>query len=149
MKIRTTAAALAVFFALAGLAAAPLLADSPATAASPAATAAPTAAPSASPEINARAKEWLGRIQSGKIDRTQLTKTMSDQLTDAMVTSVANQVGPLGPATKLELVQVLHQGGNTAYVYNATFAGDSSWLFAFVLDDASSKISGLRIKPAQ
>ncbi|MBV9276726.1 MAG: beta-lactamase family protein, partial [Candidatus Eremiobacteraeota bacterium] len=45
----------------------------------------PTPAPNEDLSVTARAKEWIGRIQTGRIDRTQLSATMSKALTPELV----------------------------------------------------------------
>lgn len=122
------------------LPAAAVLAASPTPAVSPAATASATPA--------TRAKEWLHRLQTGSIDRAQLTDAMSALLTDATVASVAAQVGPLGDPLSMKLTESKTASGNTAYIYKVEFANDSTLYFVFVLD-ADGKISGLRFSHAE
>lgn len=103
--------------------------------------------PQADPAISARAKEWLHRVQTGTIDRTQLNAQMNAQLTDAVGKQASTQFGPLGDPTGFTLVDVRTVAGNTAYMYKATFASSVLyWLFAL---DQSAKISGLRFLPAR
>jgi hypothetical protein len=62
---------------------------------------APSSAPSAAATdadaaVAARAKDWLHQIQTGKIDRSQLTDKMNAALTDSMLAQVSAQLAPLG-----------------------------------------------------
>jgi hypothetical protein len=103
-------------------------------------------APVADPAITARALEWLRRLQTGSIDRSQLNAAVNGQLTETLTKSVAAQVGPLGTPTAFALFDRRSVAGTTAYMYRATFAS-SSLFFVFALDQAG-KISGLRFLPA-
>lgn len=118
-----------------------------ALAASPAPAVSPAAIASATPAV--RAKEWLHRLQTGTIDRTQLTDKMSTLLTDATAATLAGQIGPLGEPLSMTPYQTKVVAGDTAYVYKVEFANDTTLYFIFVLDTASGKISGLRFSNAE
>jgi len=85
----------------------------------PSASAAPTAAPDAA--VLARAQAWLGMMQSGKIDRAQLTPEMNAAMTDASVTSLAGEIAPFGAPTSFTQSRIVHGPTYTAYVYAVTF----------------------------
>ncbi len=118
----------------------------PNASASPAGLTGGSPAPVADPAVTARALEWLHRLQTGSIDRSQLNGAVNSLLTDTLAKSVAAQVGPLGMPTAFALFDRRSVAGTTAYMYRATFAS-SSLYFVFGLDQAG-KISGLRFLPA-
>lgn|GEM_PF-1843584 len=123
----------------------------PAPAASAAASSAPTAVPApaatADPAITARAQEWLHRIQTANLDRSQLTPEADAAFTDSLIKQVAAQVGPLGDPVSFTFVNSKVVSPNTAYVYKVSFK-DTAFYYIFALA-ASGKISGLRLVPAQ
>ncbi len=125
------------------LPAAAALAGSPAPAVSPAATASASATPAA------RAKEWLHRLQTGAIDRTQLTDKMSAVLTDAEVKTLSDKVGPLGDPTDMKLVKTKPYADGTVYIFVVTFPNDTTLTYVFAIETASGKISGLSLSQAQ
>ena len=118
------------------------LAATPTPAPAPTASLAPTNAP-----VLARAKKWLLAIQSGSIDRTQLSDAMNAALTDASVKTLAGEVGPFGPPNSFVQTRIVHSGANTGYVYNIIFQNGTRALMVFALDDATSKVTGLRLTP--
>ncbi len=123
----------------------PSAAPSAAPSASPA-TAPPAPVPTEEPGITARAKDWFSRIQSGNLDRTQLTAQANAAFTDAVVKNVAGQIAPLGTPTAFTFVDKRAIGDNTAYTYKLSF-GSTALYYIFVLDIAG-RVSGLRLVPA-
>jgi hypothetical protein len=123
----------------------------------PAATASAAPAPAASgdaaaidPAIVTRAKDWLHRIQTAKLDRSQLTDQMNATLTDTVASGAAAQFGALGDPTAFTFVdkksiQTGSAASATIYRFRVTFPSTTLyWLF--VVDDAG-KIGGLRFAP--
>ena len=110
--------------------------------ATPAATATPDAA-----AIAATAKAWFISLAHGKIlDKSQLTDAMITGLTPDVLTQLS-AAQAYGDPTNLELKKSGVQDANTYYVYYVTCPnGHATMLIAF---DASGKISGLRMMPAQ
>jgi hypothetical protein len=108
-----------------------------------------TAAASAVVAPAARAKEWLNRLQTGKIDRSQLTAAVSKGLTDALVAQLADKLGPLAAPLSMVEIEKHVVAQDTAYVYKVEFANDTTLYFIFALDTASGKISGLRFTNAE
>lgn len=96
----------------------------------------------------ARAKDFFHRIETGDIDRSQLTAQVNTQLTNAMIKQIASQVAPLGEPTSFRQIQHGRQGGSEYYVYLVTFPDGDKWNYLFVFETESGKISGLRISPA-
>lgn len=123
-----------------------------------AAQASPTPAPSpvASPanadtgtEVAARAKEWLHRLQTGDIDRTQLDAAMNSALTPDVVKQAAAKFGPLGDPQSFAFVGSQPVGGDgaVAYVYRVVFT--SVTLDEVFVVNKDGKIGGIHFPPAQ
>jgi len=95
----------------------------------------------------ARAKEWLHRLQTGDVDRTQLDETMNTKFTPEIAKEAAAQYGPLGDPTNFAyLGKQSVPGGMTAYVYRVTFkAGSFNEIFVLNKD---GKVSGIRLPAA-
>jgi hypothetical protein len=108
---------------------------------------APAPAPSADPAITARAKEWLHRIQTGDIDRTQLDSKMDSLLTPTMTKQISSTFGPWGDPVAFTYVgKQTILGDNTAYVFHVVFKANACNEI-FVLDK-DGKISGLQLPAA-
>jgi hypothetical protein len=116
---------------------------------SPSPVVSPTAAAAATvdPAITGRAKDWFHRMQTGSIDRAQLTADMNAALTDAVAKQTAAQLSVLGDPSEFAFVdRTVPVPKNTSYTYRLKFAvGALTYIFS--LDDAG-KISGLRLAPA-
>lgn len=109
--------------------------------------ASPAASPAATPA--ARAKEWLGRIQTGNIDRSQLTPALSKSFTAALVGQLSEKIGPLGSPLSMVEVEKHVDAKDRAYVYKVEFANDTTLYFVIAFDVASNRISGLRFTNAE
>ncbi len=105
----------------------------------------PTPAPNEDLSVTARAKEWIRRIQSGAIDRTQLSATMSRALTPQLVSGAKAQFGRLGPVQMLTYLGKTAQGSSIVYVYRVDFANDSLNLILSI--NSAGKIDGLLFRP--
>jgi hypothetical protein len=123
------------------------LAGAQAVHAQPTASSAPQAVPNADAARDARAKVWLRRVQSGEIDRSQLTPGLSALLDDATVKAHAADFGPLGEPLDFAYSATREQpGGTTIYVYRVRFkSGAMTWWFGL---DARGKISALLLNRA-
>ncbi len=97
------------------------------------------------PAVTARAADWLHRVQTANIDRSQLDARMNALLTDELTKQVAAQYGPLGEPQQFKFVEKKSVAGSIAYVYHAKFtSGSLYWIFS--IDDAG-KVNGLRFLP--
>ncbi|MBV8726957.1 MAG: beta-lactamase family protein [Candidatus Eremiobacteraeota bacterium] len=105
----------------------------------------PTPAPNEDLSITARAKEWIRRVQTGKIDRAQLSTAMSTALTPELVAGAKAQFRRLGPTRMLTYLGKTVQGSSTAYVYRVDFGSDSLNMILSI--DATGKIDGLLFRP--
>ncbi len=113
---------------------------------------APSSAPSSAaaqidPKVAAIAKDWLHRIQTGNVDRSQLTNEMSAALTPALVQQVAAQLAPLGDPTSVSFVASQTVGAVTIYHFLLTFK--TATVNEFLAIDGAGKIAGLRFTPGQ
>jgi hypothetical protein len=109
---------------------------------------APSPSPSPDAAVAARAREWLHRLQTADIDRTQLTATMNQLLTDQLAKTLAAQFGPLGDPVSFDLLQSGTEAGSQYYVYHAAFKDGTALNFVYAVD-ARGKVSGLRFIPPQ
>ncbi len=88
-----------------------------------------------------RAKEWLGRIERGDVDRTQLTDQMSAVLTDGVVKSAGGQLKSFGTLKSMEIVSTDEDASGRNYSFKLTFAKQTiRWVMGI---DALGKISSL------
>lgn len=122
----------------------PMPLSTPLSAPSPFATAAAPALTDA--QATARAKEWLARLQTGNIDRTQLTSTMSSALTPSVVANVRSHYAPLGSPTSFTLIgkQSL-TNGDTEYEYRVVFK--QTTVTEKLIVSMSGTIDGLLLNP--
>lgn len=93
--------------------------------------------------ITTRAGEWLGRLARVDIDRTQLTPTFSQYLTDEVVHRA--DFADLGPVVSLVPVESYQQSSDTVYVFDARFRR-GAYRFHFTLTP-DGKIDGLFLQP--
>jgi hypothetical protein len=106
-----------------------------------------TSAPDPNPGITARAKDWLHRVQTGDIDRSQLDATMDTAFTPDLVKQTSQQLAPLGDPLSFTFLKQSVSGDITSYVYQVTFkSGAVNEIFAL---DKDGKIAGIRFTPAQ
>ncbi len=114
----------------------------------PAQSSAPSsAAPQVDPKVTAIAKDWLHRIQTANVDRSQLTDEMNTALTPSLVQQVAAQLAPLGDPTAVSFVGSNTVQGVTIYHFVLTFKMVT--INELLGIDAAGKIAGLRFTPAQ
>lgn len=108
------------------------------------------AASSAAPDadaVMARAQDWLHRLQSGTIDRSQLDPQMNALLTADLVKRLAAEFGPLGKPLSFTPAGEEIAPNTTAYIYRVEFS--SKTLDEIFILDGAGLISGLRFTPAQ
>ncbi|HTX04154.1 MAG TPA: serine hydrolase domain-containing protein [Candidatus Acidoferrales bacterium] len=97
------------------------------------------------PTIRARAREWIGRIETGSYDTSQLTPQMASALTPDAVKPALQIIKPAGAIENLRLAGFVLRGGYRIYVYTVTAAA-ATYTFTFVLDP-QDKVAGLFFKP--
>jgi hypothetical protein len=115
---------------------------------SPSATASPAPAQASYADPATRAREWLHRLQTGDIDRSQLTATMNADLTPDVIKQISEKFGPLGdPQSFTPLGQESVPDNETEYVYRVVFKTETV-NEVFVLDK-DGKIAGIQFPPAQ
>lgn len=112
---------------------------------------APSPAPSADPKIEALARAWIMHMETGTVDRSQLTARANAISTPAFLRDSAKRFGPLGPLLALSFVGRQSVTGPQThahfmvYTFLATFKrGRFDWQMA--LDDRG-KIGSLMIVP--
>ncbi|MBV8636902.1 MAG: hypothetical protein JO322_02390 [Candidatus Eremiobacteraeota bacterium] len=104
-------------------------------------------APGATPLENAKA--WFAALQQGKLaDPSGLNAQMTDALTPETLAQIASLLKDTGTPTSFQQVQTSAVQSLTIYVFKITFAHAPALDFIYTLD-ASGKIAGLRLSPAQ
>lgn len=99
------------------------------------------------PNVTARAKEWLQRMQTGDVDRSQLDAQANSLLTADVVAQAKREFSPVGTPTSFQYAGKKQAQGYTTYEYRVVFKDSvAKWLFVFGPD---GKISGLRLTPWQ
>ena len=125
----------------------------------PVASAAPSSAASAAdsaspvPQVDdtsaeARAKEWLARLQKGQLDRTQLTSDLSAGLQEATVQALAKQLSPLGTPQKIVLEKKQQVAGITTWIFLVSWP-DQVLDYTFGVENGTGKISALYLRPGR
>lgn len=114
----------------------------------PSFAASPAPAASANADMLGRAKAWFASLQTGKVDRTQMTDEMNKDLSDDQLKTLAAKIGPLGDPTAFEQVQVGSQAGSSVYTYRLAFSNGDHLNFQVAID-GSDKISGFYVLPPQ
>jgi len=130
-------AAVAALILLPAATFAPSPSPAPAQSAAPA-TPTPGPAAGSNAAVLLRAREWIGRFQSGDIDRSQLTSDLSASLDSATVAQIKS-VLPHGAPQSVALVGRDASSGNTVYLYIVTWP-EGTLSFTFGLT-AAGKIA--------
>jgi hypothetical protein len=87
-------------------------------------------------------------MQTGDIDRSQLTAAMNADLTPDAIKQISEKFGPLGDPQSFTLLgQQSVAGDETAYVYRVVFK-TTTLNEVFVLDK-DGKVAGIQFPPAQ
>ena len=100
-----------------------------------------TSAPDPNPDITARAKGWLHRLQTGDIDRSQLDAQMDAAFTAALVKQTSDQLGALGDPVTFTFLRAVPSAGIMTYIYRVEFK-TTSLNEQFALDK-DGKIAGI------
>ncbi len=102
------------------------------------ATASP--APAEDPAITARVQDWLRRVSTGEIDRSQLSDSFSSFFTAKMAAETKNDFAKLGTPTTLVFRRRSEERGVTTYTYAVTYP--SATVIVQVGFDGQGKIDG-------
>lgn len=95
--------------------------------------------------VVARAREWIGRLEHGDIDRTQLTDALSAAITPDVARSAGTQLQSFGAMKEIAVTGVDEDGSGRNYGFDVTFAKRTLHLVMGI--DATGKISALSIGP--
>jgi hypothetical protein len=109
----------------------------------------PPTTPEPEPAVERRAREWFHRVQTGDIDRSQLSPEANAALTPAIVDTFKTKLGPLGAPSSFALFRKEFVEDKAAYVYLAKFPKSKvelDWVFAL---DKTGRVAGLRLSSAQ
>ncbi len=118
----------------------------PTAAPSPAASTAPT--PTPDPAMVARAKSFFKMLQTGQLDKSQLSAEALTSLTPDKLAAAKAALAPLGDPVTFEQVATGVKGTLSYYVYLLSFGNGAKLNYVFALD-AQSKVAGLQVAPAQ
>lgn len=101
-------------------------------------------APSAADRaVIGRVREWVGRIERGDVDRTQLTDQLSAVITDDTVRSAGAQLKALGALKVVTETGVDEDASGRSYSFEVAFAKRTvHWIMGI---DSTGKISALSI----
>jgi CubicO group peptidase (beta-lactamase class C family) len=97
------------------------------------------------PAIRVRARDWLERLRTGKLDASQLTPQMGAALTPAVLKNAAKFLSAAGAITGFKLAGFTREGEYRVFTYTATTA-TTQMAFSFTLD-RQDKIAGLFLTP--
>ncbi len=95
------------------------------------------------PAITALARQWVHRMQTGDIDKSQLSAAFAKHLTPQMVDGMKEGLTPLGDPTSFIYQDKSETNGAIAYRYSVAFKGANLELSIAV--DSQGKISALGI----
>jgi hypothetical protein len=101
-----------------------------------------TAAPAPNPAMTKRAKSWFAQLQSGKIDRSQLTAGATGNMTDATIANARTEIGDLGAPVSFVLQRSGSQAGISYGIYKVTFKDGKTVDFLFAVD-GQGKVTSL------
>ena len=92
-----------------------------------------------------RAQDWLGRLADRRIDRTQLTASFSNYLTDQLV--VKENLAALGrPQTLVPISSTTRSDGGAVYEFLARFSHEQQYHYRISIAK-DGKIDGLVLEP--
>ena len=97
------------------------------------------------PAIRTRARDWLDRLRTGKIDAGQLTPQMAAALTPAVLKNGADFLNSAGAVTSFKLSGFAREGEYRVFAYTVTTA-TTHMTYRFSLDQ-QDKIAGLFLTP--
>jgi hypothetical protein len=95
--------------------------------------------------VTARVKSWLHQIQTGVIDRTQLSQSLAAYMSQPAVEFARDEFAPLGPMTGLVYRGARIRGTTTDYSYNVSFGSAQEYVVLGI--DARKKIASFLFKP--
>jgi len=95
------------------------------------------------PAITALARQWMHRMQTGDIDKSQLSSAFAKHLTPQMIGGMKQGLAPLGDPTSFVYRGKSKESGSTAYQYSVGFKG--ARLDLTIAIDGHGKISSLGI----
>ena len=91
-----------------------------------------------------RAMEWVGRIERGDVDRTQLTDQMSAVLTPSVVTAAGAQLRGFGTLKSIAPASIDEDASGRSYTFEIAFAKRTiRWVMGI---DKAGKISALSLE---
>lgn len=104
-----------------------------------------TSAAGEDPAVTARLRDWIGRMESGNVDRSQLTPHLSAHFTPALVATIKTEIAPLGAPQQLLYVGKNVTPRGTIYAYRAVFA--AATFNVHIAIDPQGRLAGLTMTP--
>jgi len=95
--------------------------------------------------VTVRAIDWLHRLQTGDVDRTQLTLAFNKVLTPDRVQGIVERLRPLGKVTRYAFVGEATSHGVRAYQFSVDFAA-AKYIYLFEVDD-KDEVAGILLTP--
>lgn len=89
---------------------------------------------SVSPKIVAMAQDWFYRVQTGRLDRSQLDVRCNGEITDEVVAQEAAALRPLGKPVGFYYVGATHAQHAVGYYFTITFSA-ATVVEAIAFDD--------------
>jgi len=114
-------------------------------AAEPSGSPVPGPAPSADQAVTVRAMDWLHRLQTGDIDRTQLALEFNRVLTPERVKLIGQQVRSLGKVKSYAYTGQTASHGIRGYQFSVEFAA-AKYLYLFEVDE-KDQVAGILLTP--
>jgi hypothetical protein len=105
----------------------------------------PAPAPSVDQAVSVRAMDWLRRLQTGDLDRTQLTSEFNKVLTADRVKLIVGQLGTLGKLKGYSFVGEGTSHGIRAYQFTVDFAV-AKYAYLFEVDQ-NGHVAGILLTP--
>lgn len=104
------------------------------------------AAPGEDAAVTKLARQWWTAFRSGKIDRSRLTKAMSEALTPSLLAQSQAGLKHLGDPVRWIFRSKRESGEATVYVYRVTFASGQALHVVMALT-ANGKLAGYSVRP--
>lgn len=117
------------------------------TAAALAQTSALPQAPPPTPAVRMLAVQWFGRLQAGQPDRSQLSSTLNEKMTDVVLQQLSTQLKPYGTPVSITYLGGRIVNGDDVYAYVLNFKATK--VREMMAIDTQGKINGIQFTIAK
>ncbi|HEY1976362.1 MAG TPA: serine hydrolase domain-containing protein [Candidatus Baltobacteraceae bacterium] len=104
-----------------------------------------TSAAGEDPAVTARLRSLIAGLESGTLDRSQLTPRLNARFSPKMLAGIKSEIGPLGAPQQLLYVRKVSTAKVTIYTYRGVFAAATFNLNLGI--DSMGKVSGITMTP--